>query len=217
MENEFPPNSHIQKEARSDRRSERAPSEKKEVQRVTRGKAIVRKKPLYKRFFEAFRPEDNRNFFEYIVLEVLVDGIRDAAADAATSAVETALGSGGGRRRRHRGGGYTSYNRMGDARPRSRRDRDDDDRRPSRRDDRRQDPREVLLETRVECEEVLDNLIEIASKYDAATQRDLFSMIGEPHTPVDEDWGWSDFRGARIHHVGRDGYLLDLPRAEYLD
>ena len=216
-DNEFPPNSHISREARTTRRVEREPSEEKVVKRVTRGKVIVRKKPLYRRFFEAFRPEDNVSFVEHIVLEVLVDGIRDAASDAASAAIENILGGGGGHRRRRRGGSYTSYNRMsGDSVPRSRRNRDDD-RRHSRRDERTHDPREIILETRVECEEVLDSLIELASKFDAATRRDLYSMVGESHTPVDEDWGWYDLRGARIHKIGRDGYLLDLPRPEYLE
>ena len=78
------------------------------------------------------------------------------------------------------------------------------------------DVREVILDSRVEAEEVLDSLIELSSKYDAATMRDLLSLIGEPHNTTHEDWGWYDLRGARIHRVG-GGYLLDLPRPEPLD
>jgi len=221
MENEFPPNSHTKKEARPERRQERPAAEKKEVVRVTRTKATLRKKPLHKRFFEAFRPEDNRGFVEYVILELLVDGIKDAIADASTSAIENALGySGGGRRRRSRGGGgYTSYNRMGGG-SRNRRGRDDDDDRRSRRREPRgssTDDREVILESRVEADEVLENMFELLSKYDVVTRRDLLSMIGEPHNFTDEDWGWTDLRGSRIHRIGHNGYLLDLPRPEPLD
>lgn len=221
MENEFPPNSHVKKEARPERHPEKA-SEKTEVARVTRSKAILRKKPLYKKFLDAFRPEDNKGFAEYMLLDMLVPGIKDAVADAGTAAIENALGSGGGRnRRRHMGGGgsgYTSYNRMGSARPRSRRDRDrDDDRRSSRHDDRgASNHQEIIIDTRVEAEETLDGLFELISKYDVATMRDLLSMVGEPHSFTDEDWGWTDLRGARVHKV-RGGYLLDLPRPESLD
>src|SRR6187431_688883 len=101
-ENEFPSNSHSSREDRAERREDKPSSGKGDVQRVTTGKVRLRKKPLYKRFFEAFRPEDNVSFVEYILLEVLVDGIRDAVADAATSAIDTALGGGGGRRHRRR-------------------------------------------------------------------------------------------------------------------
>lgn len=217
MENEFPPNSHVRKESRPERQIERAPA-KREVARVTRSKATLRKKPLYKKFLDAFRPEDNVGFVEYTLLEVLAPGIKDVAADAVHGAIDNALGTSVPRGRRGRRGdsGYTSYNRMSSARPRGRRDRDDD--RHSRRDSRvADDVREIILDSRVEAEEVIDNLIELASKYEVATMRDLLSLIGEPHNQTHEDWGWADLRGARIHRVGRNGYLLDLPRPEPLD
>lgn len=221
MENEFPPNSHTaSRDPRPPRQVEKAPAGRKEVRQVTRGKATIRKKSLWKKFIDAFRPEDNVGFMEYALLEVLAPGIKDAALDSVHGALDNAFGGGGGRHhRRRRGDSYTSYNRMSDARPRSRRsrDRDDDDRRSSRRESRMaDDAREILLDTRVECEEVIDSLIELASKYEVATMRDLLSLIGEPHNPTHEDWGWTDLRGARIHRVS-GGYLLDLPRPEYLD
>lgn len=215
MENEFPPNSHTRKEPRVDRRSEKSP-EKKEVVRVTRSKATVRKRPLYKKFLDAFRPEDNVGFVEYTLLDVLVPGIKDAMADAVHGTIDNAFGTHSRSRHYRRGrGGYTSYNRMSDARPRGRRDRDDDirDRRAPRGPS---DHREIIVDSRVEAEEVVDSLIELASKYDVATMRDLLSMVGEPHNYTDEDWGWTDLRGTRIHRV-RDGYLIDLPRPEALD
>jgi hypothetical protein len=214
---EFPSNSHADRETRASREK---PSEKREVRRVTTGKAVVRKRPLYKKFLDAFRPEDNVGFVEYTLLEVLVPGVKDAMADAIHGTIDNAFGTSSVRsRRRRRGeGGYTSYNRMSEARPRSRREREEEDRRSSRRDSRvADDVREVIFETRVEAEETLDTLIEVASKYEAATMRDLLSMIGEPVNPTHADWGWYDLRGARIHRIGRDGYLLDLPRPEYLD
>lgn len=70
--------------------------------------------------------------------------------------------------------------------------------------------------SRIECEMVLDQLIELISKYETATLRDLLTMVGENHSYTDEDWGWTDLRGGRVHRV-RDGYLLDLPRPEPLD
>lgn len=223
MENEFPPNSHTQKEARPSRDKTEKPPPKKEVARVTRSKATLRKKPLHKKFLDAFRPEDNVGFVEYTLLEVLVPGIKDALADAVHGTIDNALGTTTRTSRRRRGeGGYTSYNRMSDSRSsrgRGRsRDREDDDRRGGRRRETRvaDDVREVILDTRVEAEEVVDSMIELASKYDCATMRDLLSLIGEPHNPTHEDWGWFDLRGTRIHRVG-GGYLIDLPRPEPLD
>ena len=220
MENEFPPNSHSKREARPSRTSEKAPA-KKEVVRVTKGKAVVRKKPLHRKFIEAFRPEDNVGFVEHVLLDRFVPSIKDAIADTGSEMIYNVLGAGGGssrRRARSRGGSYTSYNRMGPSRGRDRSDRDRDDDRRSRRETRAPShDREFILDSKVEAEEVLDSLIELISKYEVATMRDLLSMIGEPHSFTDEDWGWSDLRGARIHRIGRDGYLLDLPRPEALD
>lgn len=212
MTNEFPPNSRTQRPEREER-PER--TERKDVSRVTKGRVILRKKPLHKRFIDAFRPEDNKGFAEYILIDVLVPGIKDTLADSATAAIDNALGVSGTRSRRRSRGEYTSYNRMSAARPRDRRDRDDD--RPRRRESRMADDvREVVLDSRVEAEEIIDNLFELASKYDAATMRDLLSMIGEPHDQTHEDWGWRDLRGARVHRV-REGYLIDLPRPVPLD
>jgi hypothetical protein len=217
MENEFPPNSHTRREPRPERKSEKSLPEKKQVARVTTGKATLRKRPLYKKFLDAFRPEDNVGFVEYTLLEVLVPGIKDAMADAVHGTIDNAFGT-HGRSRHYRRRGYTSYNRMSDARPRSRRDRDRDrdDIRDRRAPRGPSDHREIIVDSRVEAEEVVDSLIELASKYDAATMRDLLSLVGEPHNYTDEDWGWTDLRGTRIHRV-RDGYLIDLPRPEELD
>ena len=218
MENEFPPNSNTEREPRRERHAEKAPSEKKDVARVTRSKATLRKKPLRKRFAEAFTGDGNKGVLEYVFLDVMVPGIKDIVADASTTAIERSLFGDSLDRssRRRRGGGYTSYNRMSSARPsRTRRDRDDDrrDRRPSRRSS---DIPEIILDSRVEADEVVDSMFELISKYEVATMRDLLSLVGEPHNAIDEDWGWTDLRGARIHKV-RDGYLLDLPRPEPLD
>ena len=216
MENEFPPNSHASKERSPARSAEKTP-ETKDVPRIVTGKVVQRKKPLHKKFFEAFRPEDGVGFVEHTVLEVLIPGIKGSMADAATTAIEDALGVGRGPRRRGNGS-YTSYNRMSEARPRRGRERDRDDERRPRRDAPRtsHDHREHILDSRVEAEEVIDMLNEMISMYDVATRRDLLSMLGEPHEFTDVDWGWTDLRGARVHKI-REGYLLDLPRAVPLD
>ena len=217
MENEFPPNSHQSRDDRS-RPQALAPSEKQEVRRVTRSKATLRKKPLHKRFLEAFKPEDNKGFVEYTLLEIFVPSIQDAFVDAGVGAIENLFGRNQSHRPRSRGR-YTSYNRMSEARPRGRNGRDrDDDRRGGRSRERRaaDDAKEILVETRVEADEVLDNMFEILSRYEVVTMRDLLSLVGEQYNPTHEDWGWYDLRGARIHKV-RGAYLLDLPRPEPLD
>ena len=222
MENEFPPNSHNKAPARRERPNPEKGESKDEVQRVTRGKVVQRKKPLRRKLLDAFKPEDVKDTVEHGIMEMLIPGIKDLVADTASSAIESALGvNGGGRNYRRRGGGgsgYTSYSSMGGARPdRSRRGGRDDDKRDRReRRSAASDLNEIIVDTRVEANVVIDSLFEILSKYDSVTVKDLLVLVGEPHTYTDGDWGWTDLRGARIHGV-REGYLLDLPRPIPLD
>ena len=223
MENEFPPNGNAVRESRRPQSEVATRSEKAEVVRVTTSKATRRKKPLSRRFLDAFAGPDNTGVFDYVFLDVLVPGIKDVVAEVTTTTVERALfGESSGRRHSRGGrGGYTSYNRMSDPRDRGRSRGRHDDRRERRDTDNRgrrapSSHEEIILDSRVEADEVLENLFELVSMYDSASMRDLLSLIGEPHSYTDEDWGWTDLRGARIHKV-RNGYLLDLPRPEALD
>ena len=219
MENEFPPNSHTARESRPARRVEKDDREpKREVQRVTSGKVIRRKKPIGRRIAEAFTMESLKSAFEHMLVDVMLPGAKDLASDAIDATKDRILyGEEGYSPRGRRGRGYTSYSSMGGARVRDRRDRDRDDDRPTRRHSRPQvDHREIILDNRHEAERVIDGLFELISKYEVATLRDLLSMVGEPHNFTAEDWGWTDLRGARAHRV-QGGYLLDLPRPEALD
>ena len=75
---------------------------------------------------------------------------------------------------------------------------------------------EIVLATRAEAEEVIDNLFALVDSYDTATVADLYGMVGQTGSYTDEKWGWSDLRGTSISRV-KGGYLLDLPRPQYLD
>lgn len=219
MENEFQGNSHSEREERPRRKSEKQEKAPKEIKQIATGRVRTRKKPLRKRIAETFTGDDQVGVMEYVLLDVLVPGVKDIIADVSTTAIERSLFGGdvrSSRRSRH-GGSYTSYNRMSNS---SRRDRggrgDRDDDRRDRRRDRGHEQREYLCASRVEADEILDTMIECISKYDSVSKRDLLSMLGESHNYTDEDWGWYDLRGARVHRVGRD-YLIDLPRPEPLD
>lgn len=75
---------------------------------------------------------------------------------------------------------------------------------------------EIVLETRVEAEEVIDGLFALISQYETATVADLYELLGESGNFQDEKWGWMDMRGAGVSRI-KNGYLLDLPRPEPLD
>lgn len=210
MDSEFPPNSHGTRGAGHQKpKAEREP-EKKTISKVVTGRVVERKRPLYQKFFDAFRPEDNKGFLEHMLVDVLAPGLRDAFSNAAHDMIDNTLGGYSG------GRGYTHYQSMS----RSRRDRrePDDDRRPRRRhyNDDPIDISQFIVESKVEADHILDLMFETLSRFKAVTLKDLKSALGVPHEFTDNDWGWIDLRGAGVHRV-RGGYLLDLPRPEALD
>jgi hypothetical protein len=75
---------------------------------------------------------------------------------------------------------------------------------------------EIVLNSRVEAEEVIDRLYDVVSRYESASVADLYELVGLSSTHTDHKWGWTDIRGAGVQRV-RDGYLLDLPSPEPLD
>ena len=75
---------------------------------------------------------------------------------------------------------------------------------------------DIILATRHEAEEVVDRLFDLMSRYDQVTVSDLYDLVGISRPFTDEQFGWTDLRGAGVTRV-RDGYLLDLPRPETLD
>jgi hypothetical protein len=64
---------------------------------------------------------------------------------------------------------------------------------------------------------VVDTLIDYVGKYDSASLRDLYELVGEPFHHTDEKWGWTNLDGAGVRRMGNNSYLLVLPKVEPLD
>jgi len=186
------------------------------VQRVTRSAAVQRKKPLGKRFSETFMGGDARNAGSFVVFDVLLPALRDMVADTVTMGIERMVY--GDTRPRGRGGmrtpglaGHTAYNRVAaglrpdprESIPANRRARG-----LAQLDD-------IIIDTRVEAEEVIDHLFNLVQKYDQATVANLYDLVGITSAYTDNKWGWTDLSGTDIRRV-REGYLLKLPHPEAL-
>jgi hypothetical protein len=206
---EYPPNAKKLKE-------EPVVPEKK-IEKVIEGKVIQRKKPLGKKFSELLIGGDSKSVGSYIFYDVLLPAMKDTIADVMTQGVERMLfGEARSTSRRpgsRRGGSsnYTNYSNYTRNKPPW-----DDRRQISPRARASHDFNEIILETRAEAEEVLDRLFDLVAKYETATVRDLYELVGAPSKFTDDKWGWADLRGAGITRV-RNGYLLDMPRPEPLD
>jgi len=216
MEN-YPSNSQSAK-AQNDRPPLKSlPRPEKNVKKVTVGPVVQRKKPLGRRIVETFGGVNLQDVVGYIFTDVLIPAAKDMIVDAGSQALErTFYGDSRGRTRtsnnsRPSSSTYTSYNRY------------------SAQTNRRPDPRqqisphgravhnfdEIILESRAEAQEVVDQIFTLIRDYEQATVSDLYEMVGITGEFTDEKWGWTDVRGMSIIRI-KGGYLLDLPPTEYL-
>ena len=199
----FPPNSAASKKIGDN-------VEEKNIERVTSGEAIRKKKSLRKQLRETFIAGDLKTSVRYVAFDILLPTLRDMLWEAGSGGIEKLIFG----ESRRRGStppvsgptGYVSYNRysMGGSRMSG------PQRAMSRMARARHDFDEIVLASRVEAEEVIDRLFDLVSRYETATVSDLYELVGIPSSHTDNKWGWSDLRGAGVSRV-RDGYMLDLP------
>lgn len=71
---------------------------------------------------------------------------------------------------------------------------------------------DIILNTRGEAEEVLNQMNEIIGTYGVVSVADLCEIVGVTGEFTDNKYGWSDIRDAYVER-SKDGYMLKLPRA----
>ncbi|ADD81065.1 gp067 [Rhodococcus phage ReqiPoco6] len=220
---DYPSNSQKPKAAKKPVAGQEGKDEqKKVVKQITVGEVTRRKKPLGRRVMETFGGSDAQSVGAYIVQDVLLPAAKDMVADAVSQGIEKMLfGEARGRRGRSSapsrpaGSGYTSYNSYSPNnrysvnpghRPEPRREMSHRGRALHHFD-------EIVLDSRAEAMEVLENLDAMTQEYGTASVSDLYNMVGITPSFTDEKWGWVDMRAATVRHIS-GGYLLDLPRPE---
>jgi hypothetical protein len=195
--------------------------EAKKVEKVIQGAAVRRKKSLGKRFREFYFSRNAKDAWGSMLTDSLIPGTKDVIVDFLQQTIEVIfLGEGRSlhRRRMLRSGPYGNFDYTRPSRTTMLRDpRHEESRGISRRARISQDFDEIVLESRVEAEEVIDNLFELVSRFNVATVADLYDLVGIESNYIDRKWGWEDLRGAGATRVKGGGYLLDLPRPEPLE
>ena len=201
----------------------KTPEERPEVQRVTTSDVVRRKKPLGKRIGEAFSGDDARSVGSYILMDVLIPATKDLIVDVVIQSVQRSL-YGTSRPTRSMGSsnaGPVPYNRYsgnsrttstGPGRPPWGRD---EPRRMSKQSKSNHNFDEIVIQSRIEAETILDSLRLLIEKYEVATVTDLYKCVGITADFTDNDWGWYDLSGAAVVRI-REGYLVDLPGPEPL-
>lgn len=198
---EFPGNSKFAKEP-----------ENKQITRVVAGRVTRRRPPLSRRLAENIVGDNAKGVFEYVLLDVVLPAAKDVLADAVSSAIERLLyGEVRGRRPRRSsqfGNSYVSYNRYSSGGYNQHRD----DPRRTNTQARKERPSfdDIVLDTRADAEEVIQNLIALIDRFEAASVSDLYELVGITAEFTDAKWGWTSPRGMGVTRVG-NGYLVDIP------
>jgi hypothetical protein len=200
-------------------------SEDKHITPVVTNGVVRRKKPVGKRLVETFFGGSVSGAWSTVVVDVLIPAAKDMIVDAAIQGMErTVFGEtrSNGRRgassygsRGTYGSAPTPYNRYASYNQNGTRN---DPPRPSISDRGRQshDFAEIVLQSRVEAEEVLGNMIDLIEKYGQVSVGEMYELVGTSSTWVDNKWGWKHLGDAYPSHV-KNGYLLNFPRPEPLD
>lgn len=197
----------------SHKASREAPAEREKLDKVATGR--IRPEGKTKRLREAFFGDGStESLAEYVVFSILVPAARDTIMDVGHGIVDQIFGGRGHGRSLARnavGNVLTNYNAA------SRTTRGFSSSRPSRQDSAR-DFAEVVFDSRLEAEDVLDQLLQQAERYDYATLDELYDLVGVDAEYTDRKWGWSvaDLRNSSARKV-RDGYILDIVRPRPID
>lgn len=194
--------------------------EPKKVERVVQGGVSRRKTPLSRRFTQNILGGDAQSVWGYMFGEVLVPAARDMIADALTGGVERAIfGDNARPRGRSRGGsaGRTDYQASFRGGSRPIHHRDEPRRELSRRSRSTHNFDDIILDARVEGEEVLDRLDALLDKYESVTVADFYELCGVSGNYTDQKYGWTSIAGARVERVRGGGWLLRMPPPEPLD
>jgi hypothetical protein len=226
----FPSNSNREREEKAAQ-----PREEKRLQKVGDGKVTIQKKTLGQRFLGAFTGEDFDAIVSYIVHDILISAAKGvvsdivkAGTDAIKDSIEAALYNGTRRDTpRVRREGDRSYVNYGGFSSNQRRDRDRDRDRDRNRDNRNRREftasdrayhrfENLIFDSRVRAEEILNQLVDLTIDGGAARVSDLYDLAGMPSSYTDNDYGWEDLHRASVDPV-RGGYIINLPRPRPLD
>lgn len=201
---DYKPNSKRYKTEQKD-----APADKKKVEKVVKGAVKTRKKSGVSKLKDTFISEDVSNVKSYIVMDVLIPAAKKAISDIVRDGIDMILYGDAHRGRSSSSASYVSYRSYSD------RDRRDN-RYESSRSRTIYEPDDIILESRVEAEEVLERMNELLDNYGIVSVADLYDLVGKSCDYTANRYGWTNIRNAEPVRV-RDGYLLKMPKVGPID
>jgi hypothetical protein len=212
---EFPGNSYKER-MDPERKAVPEPAPEKVVGKVVTGRVMRKKKGALDKFAETFFGQSAQSVGQYVLFDVLIPAAKETLVDMVKSGIEMLVLGEARRPGVRRGDGrdrtMVSYNGLF----KSDRDRQQDRRPLSPRNRATHKFDELVYETYVEADDVLDKLLELIDMYGSASVADFYEASNVTGDWIDQKWGWTNLRSATRQRV-REGYILILPEAEPLD
>lgn len=166
----------------------------------------VRQKTFGQKLKEAVFGEDVKNVPEHVFFNIVVPNVMRMFGDSIQGALSmTFRGIGGKRSNRDDDDIYRDYSRTA---VRNRR-RNSDPASEINFDD-------YIFNSRYGVEHVIDVLEDLLDEYDVITVADVCTQVGKTPRGVDNRYGWKSTREFEVIQV-REGWILSVPRAKYLD
>lgn len=200
----FPSNSKKSKEEAVDQ---------SRVKKVISGNILKKQKNFLDKVAETFFGDDAKEVGRYVIWDVLIPAAKNTLSEMVSTGIEMILfgESRGPSRKRYKDRNVIPYSTISQSRSRetpidreSFRDRDRS-RTKYRFDD-------LVIETKDEAYEVLDQMVTLTEDYGDASVGDLYDCLGLTSDFPDRKWGWTSLNRATVSRV-RDGYILNLPPA----
>ena len=199
---DYKPNSHSYKERQ---KQEQAQLPEKKIEKVVTGAVKTKKKSELNKLANIFISEDAKDVKSYIIMDVLVPAIKNTIYDMVTNSLSMIFFKGSGRNKKTSGISNISYRSYYDQRDTGRYQSEPARTRTGYNYD------DIILESRMEAEEVITRMDELIETYGVVSVADLYDLIGKTSEYTDNKYGWTNIRNAEAIRV-RDGYMLKLPK-----
>jgi hypothetical protein len=174
------------------------------VKKVASGKRIVKKQSI---FFDTLK-----NVGTYILYDILIPAAKATVSDMMKNGTDMILwGEPRGNRRDRDRGTHVSYTSYYDRD----RDRDHDRGRDRERPRSRFRLDEIILESRSDANDVLQQMFNILDEYNSVTVAEFLELVDVPDEFTDQNYGWTNLRDAEVKRI-REGYIIDLPAPKAL-
>ena len=196
---DYKPNSHKSKMEAS--------QERQKLQKVVKGTVKTKKKSELHKFRDIFISEDVDNVKSYILMDLIVPGVKKILFDIITDGADMFLFGKHGSHRKSTPSSSVSYRSYYDNQDRGRYT----DNRPKVKS--RYEREDIILDSRGEAEEVLERMSELIDTYGMVTVADLYDLIGKTCEYTDNKYGWTNIRNAEAVRCRDGGYMLKLPKA----